>query len=456
MQRLADAVLEDCLARQLDLFAALDVFLSQCGRMIHAAGAFVELRGVHGPVLTRLWGERLNAAKYARWNGVVKQDDGRHLFVAPLELGALNFGALGFLVSGDFDDEGRLVLALVEAIAETLDSAVLSFLGASGSEGPLERLDAAFKPGAEKKRGELGGYELLTPLGTGGMAQVMVAKKRGPQGVGRLVALKRMLPHLTADRNVVDQFLDEARLGMRLTHPNLVTFLDFGEDAGGYYIAMELLKGADFDYVIYSPPGLPEARIVSGVVCQALEGLHAAHEARAEDGHSLGLVHRDLSPHNLMVCFDGRVKVLDFGVAKMRNQRTVTLPGIVKGKPLYMSPEQAVGERVDRRSDIFAMGLILYEGIVGKRAFDKGNDTRTMEAIVNEKLPRPTGIAEEHWELISRALDKNPERRFRDAVHLKKRLAEVIPPAPEGEIGALIRERFADRVAQFQKWDALG
>jgi eukaryotic-like serine/threonine-protein kinase len=455
VQRLADAVLEDCLARQLDMFAALDVFLAQCGRMIHAAGGFVELRGVHGPVLTRLWGERVNAAKYARWNGAVKQDDGRTLFVSPLELGALNFGALGFLVAGDFQDNGALVLQLVEAIGETLDSAVLSFLGASGSEGPLERLDLAFKPGVEKKRGALGGYELLTPLGTGGMAQVMVAKKRGPQGVGRLVALKRMLPHLTADRNVVDQFLDEARLGMRLAHPNLVTFLDFGEDAGGYYIAMELLKGADFDYVIYSPPSLPLPHIVSGVVCQALDGLHAAHEARAEDGGSMGLVHRDLSPHNLMVCFDGRVKVLDFGVAKMRNQRTVTLPGIVKGKPLYMSPEQAVGERVDRRSDIFAMGLILHEALSGKRAFDKGNDTKTMEAIVNEPLARPPGLKDEHWSLIERALAKEPNKRFRDAVHMKQVLSEKIRPANEHEIGLLVRERFADRVAQFQKWDAL-
>lgn len=448
-------MLEDCLARHLDLYSALDVFLAQCGRMIHAAGAFVELRGVHGPVLTRLWGERINAAKYARWNGVVELEGGRSLFVAPLELGALNFGALGFLVQGEFDDGGELVLALVDAIAETLDSAVLSFLGATGAEGPLERLDDALKPGARKPRGELGGYELLTPLGTGGMAQVMVAKKRGPQGVGRLVALKRMLPHLTADRNIVDQFLDEARLGMRLTHPNLVTFLDFGEDAGGYYIAMELLKGADFDYVIYSPPALPPPAIVSAVVGQALDGLHAAHEARAEDGHSLGLVHRDLSPHNLMVCFDGQVKVLDFGVAKMRNQRTVTLPGIVKGKPLYMSPEQAVGERVDRRSDIFAMGLILYEALLGKRAFDKGNDTRTMEAIVNDPLPRPKGLLDAHWELIDRALSKKPEDRFRDAMHLKSRLHEVIAPATMQEVGALVRDRFADRVAQFLKWERL-
>jgi len=107
------------------------------------------------------------------------------------------------------------------------------------------------------------------------------------------------------------------------------------------------------------------------VLLQALEGLHAAHELKAEDGHPLGLVHRDLSPHNMMVGFDGKVKVLDFGVAKVRTARTVTLPGIVKGKPLYMSPEQATAERVDRRSDIFAVGLILYEAVTGTRAFDK-------------------------------------------------------------------------------------
>jgi serine/threonine-protein kinase len=413
----------------------------------------VELRGTHGPVLTRLWGERINAAKYARWNGVAKQDDGRMLFVAPLELGALNFGALGFLISGEFPDEGQLVLTLVDAIGETLDSAVLSFLGASGAENPLDRLDQAFKPDVEKKRGALGGYELLTPLGTGGMAQVMVARKRGPQGVGRLVALKRMLPHLTADRNVVDQFLDEARLGMRLSHPNLVTFLDFGEDTGGYYIAMELLKGADFDYVIYSPPALPAPAIISAVVCQALDGLHAAHEARAEDGHSMGLVHRDLSPHNLMVCFDGRVKVLDFGVAKMRDQRTVTLPGIVKGKPLYMSPEQATAERIDRRSDIFSMGLILYESLLARRAFDQKDDTKTMESIVNDQLPRPAGLPTPLWEVIERALAKEPENRYRNALEMAQALREAVTPMKEHEVASLLSSRFPRRVTEVQTWE---
>jgi serine/threonine-protein kinase len=120
-----------------------------------------------------------------------------------------------------------------------------------------------------------------------------------------------------------------------------------------------------------------------------------------------------------------------------------------------MSPEQAVGERVDRRSDIFAMGLILYESLLGKRAFDKGNDTRTMEAIVNEPLRRPHGIADDHWRLIDRALSKNPPDRFRDAMALKEALLETIPPASDHEIGALVRDRFADRVAQFQKWDAM-
>ena len=114
------------------------------------------------------------------------------------------------------------------------------------------------------------------------------------------------------------------------------------------------------------------------VVVQALQGLHAAHALQGEDGAPLQLVHRDLSPHNLMVGFDGRVKVLDFGVAKARAQRTVTLPGIVKGKPLYMSPEQARGERLDARSDLFAMGLILYEALTGKRAFDRGDEMACM------------------------------------------------------------------------------
>lgn len=454
VQRLADEVLEDCIERQLGLSAALDVFLAQCARMIHARGAFVQVVGGHGPVLTRVWGnEYFDASSWADHRGAVPLGDQRTVFVASLTLGRTALGSIGFLLPGVFGDGGKHVLALVEAVAEILDSAVLSFLALSDGQTPLERLDTLAEAGELGPRARFGKYELLHPLGTGGMAQVMVARTINPGNVSRLVALKRILPRLADDQVIVEQFLDEAKLGMRLNHPNLVTFYDFGNAAGAYFMAMELVRGVDFDNVIYWRHGPLPPGLVSAVLIQALEGLHFAHELKSEDGASLQLVHRDLSPHNMMVGFDGRVKVLDFGVAKMRDQRTVTLPGIVKGKPLYMSPEQATAERIDRRSDLFAMGLILYEALLTRRAFDQRDDTATMESIVNDELLRPAGLPTPLWDVIEKALQKNPSERYRNALEMADALREAAPPMREHEVATLLQQRFPRRLQDVQSWD---
>ena len=453
VQRLADEVLEDCLERQLGLSAALDVFLTQCARMIHARGAFVQLLGAGGPVLTRVWGnEYFDASEWADHRGAVPLGNSRTLFVAPLNLGKTALGSIGFLLSGTFDDGGH-VLALVDTVAEVLDTAVLSFIALADGDSAPEKLESLSDAGSLRSRARLGKYELLYPLGTGGMAQVMVARTIAPGGVSRLVALKRILPRLANEQVIVDQFFDEAKLGMKLNHPNLVTFYDFGSAAGAYFMAMELIRGVDLDTVIYAKQGLLRPAEISAVLCQALEGLHFAHELRGDDGATLGLVHRDLSPHNLVCGFDGRVKVLDFGVAKMKDQRTVTLPGIVKGKPLYMSPEQATAERIDRRSDLFSMGLILYEALLGKRAFDKGDDTATMEAIVNDELPRPSGLPAPLWGVLQKALAKNPNDRYRNALELAAALREAVPPIPPHELGAMLQHRFPRRVTEVQSWE---
>lgn len=454
VQRLADEVLEDCLERQLGLAAAADVFLTQCARMIHAEAAFVQVKGTEGPVLTRVWGTgHFDVVRWADARGAVAVDDARTIFVAPLDLGRLSLGSLGFILPGRFSDGGQQVMALVETVAEIFDSAVLSFIAIADGHTPNERLDELSAAGEFRPSARIGKYELLTPLGTGGMAQVMVARTVNPGGVSRLVALKRILPQLASDDAIVKQFLDEAKLGMRLNHPNLITVYDFGQANGSYFIAMELIAGVDFDHVIYWPHGpLPEG-LVSSAAAQALDGLHAAHETKAEDGHALGLVHRDLSPHNLMVGFDGRVKVLDFGVAKMRNARTVTLPGIVKGKPLYMSPEQATAERIDRRSDLFSMGLILYEALTGTRAFDQHDDTKTMESIVNDALPRPKGMPDRWWAVIERALKKRPEERYRTAAEMAQAVREAAPPLKDHELGALVTGKFPRRVADVSAWE---
>jgi serine/threonine-protein kinase len=454
VQELADQVLEDCIERQLGLAAAIDVFLAQCARMIHARGAFAQILGVDGPVLTRVWGnEYFDVSAWSAYRGAVRVGDQRTVFVAPLDLGSTQLGTLGFLLPGTFGDGGKHVLALVGAVAEILDSAILSFIALSEGHTPLERLEELADHGEFRPRARIGKYELLHPLGAGGMAQVMVARTVNPGGVSRLVALKRILPSLADDETIVQQFLDEAKLGMRLNHPNLVTTYDFGNAGGSYFIAMELIKGVDFDHVIYWRHGPLPPSLVSAVLGQALEGLHAAHELKDENGAPMGLVHRDLSPHNLMCGFDGRVKVLDFGVAKMRDKRTVTLPGIVKGKPLYMSPEQATAERIDRRSDLFSMGLILYEALTATRAFDMKDDTKTMEAIVNDELHRPTAIDRAMWEVVAKALAKEPERRYRTALEMAHALREVAPPMREHEVGALLSSRFPRRVAEADTWE---
>jgi serine/threonine-protein kinase len=252
---------------------------------------------------------------------------------------------------------------------------------------------------------------------------------------------------------MVQQFLDEARVGLRMAHPNLVTVYDTGEAQGAYYIAMELVRGVDLDRLLRTlGKPLPPAMAVA-VVIQGLHGLHAAHTSKGADGAPMMLVHRDMSPHNLMVGFDGRVKVLDFGVAKVRTQRTVTLPGIVKGKPLYMSPEQARGDRLDARSDLFAMGLILYEALTGKRAFDKGDETASMYAICEEDVSRPGLISLPLWDVLAVALSKHPADRFNDALEMAERLAEAVPPAKEPVLAKLVSTRFPDRLRELARLD---
>ncbi len=457
VHRMADAVIEDCLERQLGLSAAADVFLTQCARMIHATGAALQLDGTSGPVLTRTWGSlRGDVSALATESGVFPQGDRSTLFVAPLNLGRIRLGALGFVLPGTFDEGVEHVVALVDAIAEMFDTSVLAFLAVTDGQSPLQRLDELGQAHELEPAARVGRYALMHPLGSGGMAQVMVARTVGPEGISRLVALKRILPHLATEPAIVEQFLDEAKLGLKLTHPNLVTTYDFGQANGSFFIAMELIRGVDFDHVIYSPYRPLEPALVSAVLVQALEGLHAAHDVLGDDGHPLGLVHRDLSPHNLMVGFDGRVKVLDFGVAKMREQRTVTLPGLVKGKPLYMSPEQACAERVDRRSDVFSMGLILFEALTGRRAFVREDDTKTMLAIVNEALSRPQDVSQAWWEVLSRALAKDPNARYRSAHELALAIADVASPMPAAQLGNFVSQCFPERVALFSQWGRTG
>jgi serine/threonine-protein kinase len=284
------------------------------------------------------------------------------------------------------------------------------------------------------------------------MAQVMIARAINQQDVSRLVALKRILPALAHDQAIVKQFFDEAKIGMRLSHQNLVTTFDFGQAHGNFFITMELVAGVDFDEVMRWPQGPLPPELISAVMTQALEGIHAAHEMTSDDGLPWNLVHRDLSPQNLKIGFNGRVKVLDFGVAKTRTATTVTLPGIVKGKPLYMSPEQATAEAIDRRSDVFSMGLILFEALAQERAFDKREDTKTMVSIVNDPLRRHPRIPNTWWAIVEKALHKQPHLRFQTAAEMAEAIRSTVAPMTDHELASVITTAFPQRHAETVTW----
>ena len=219
---------------------------------------------------------------------------------------------------------------------------------------------------------------------------------------------------------------------------------------------MELLRGVDLSEMLRAHRGgLPPA-VLSAVVAQALRGLHAAHLLKDEAGQSLELVHRDLSPHNLLVGFDGHVKVLDFGVARSRLHRGVTAVGLVKGKPLYMSPEQATAERLDARSDLFSMGLVLYEAATGVLPFDRGEDTASMEAIVNAPLPSHPQLRGELWDVVRRALEKGVHDRYRDARAMADALEDAVPPCTSVELAAFTRAAFPAKATAADRYGEAG
>jgi serine/threonine protein kinase len=236
---------------------------------------------------------------------------------------------------------------------------------------------------------DFGSYQLIAKLATGGMAEIFLARPTGSTSRDVLV-VKRILPHLAEDEHFVTMFRDEADLASKVSHKNICRVQAFGEYGGTWFIAMEYLHGVPLSRMMtrLSKVGkMLDVRIVAGIIVQACEGLHAAHEARGPDGQLLGLVHRDVSPPNIMVCGDGAVKLLDFGIAKARGANSRTRTGTVKGKNAYMSPEQILGKPLDQRSDVFALAVVMYEMLAIRRLFHRDSDFLTFKAITEEPIP---------------------------------------------------------------------
>jgi serine/threonine-protein kinase len=233
-----------------------------------------------------------------------------------------------------------------------------------------------------------GKYQLCAKLGSGGQAEVYLALMKGPAGWSKLVVLKRLRSPVGGDAQLVSMFLDEARLAARLGHPNVVHTYEVGDHAGEYFIAMEYLEGQPMNKVARTPEARRRMRpaMWARVAAEALSGLHYAHELADYDGTPLGIVHRDVSPHNIFVTYDGEVKLVDFGVAKALTNNEKTETGALKGKVSYMAPEQAMGTP-DRRADLFSMGCVLWEFLTGQKLFD-GEAVFVLNRLMNEPILR--------------------------------------------------------------------
>ncbi len=275
----------------------------------------------------------------------------------------------------------------------------------------------------------LGRYELLGSLARGGMAELFVARLGGIEGFSRRVVVKRVLPGLAGDREFVDMFLEEARLAATLEHRNIVQVHDIGHDGDGHFFAMELLQGSDVAHVLraLSPrrAQLPLA-IALEIARGACAGLHYAHERLGPGGAPLGLVHRDVSPQNLFVTFDGAVKLLDFGIAKaaQRIADHETRSGTLRGKLPYMSPEQCRGEALDRRSDIFSLSVVLWEMTVGARLYGAAGegDFEVLKSIADQEAPPPSSRRPDYppelERIVLRGLRRDRAARYQTADEL--------------------------------------
>lgn len=301
-----------------------------------------------------------------------------------------------------------------------------------------------------------GEYELLRLIATGGMAEIYLARHDGVAGLSRMVVVKRMLPQLAVRQDFVRMFLDEARLAAKLNHPNIVQVFNLGEVDQSYYIAMDFVDGphlgALFAHSLRQRAPLPVELCVQ-IVARAADGLHYAHEVHDPvTGAALTIVHRDISPQNVLVSRYGDVKVTDFGVAKASTQQTKTRTGIIKGKVAYMSPEQCLGESVDRRTDVFALGIVLYELLTRRRLFREKSDLLIMQKITSETVAPPSSVNKdidaELDAICAKALARKREERFQSASELAEALDAWLASHSRGDPRLQLQRWFDKNAAE--------
>lgn len=305
----------------------------------------------------------------------------------------------------------------------------------------------------------VGKYELLLPLGTGGTATVYLARTRGVAGFEREVALKLVHAHLRADEESRLHLLEEARLAARIRHPNVVPVTEVDSDACGVFLVMDYVEGEALSGLVRllrdQNHRLPP-RLTARIMNDALAGLHAAHELRDTQGNFIGLVHRDFSPQNILVGIEGVARLADFGVAKAASRTVRTKTGLVKGKVAYMSPEQARGHKVDRRCDVWAAGVVVWELITGRKLYDHEDDVATLLSVVTEEPPRLAsvmqGVPPALDEAVAYALTSDVNNRCPSAEALRCLLEsawdECGGMASTSELGAFVRQTVGHKLAE--------
>lgn len=313
------------------------------------------------------------------------------------------------------------------------DSSIPGITGADKGGRKIASKPRQNEPNAGEYMEEFGNYYLLEKIAVGGMAELFKARQRGVHNFEKIVAIKRILPHLSDNDEFVRMFIDEAKLAAQLTHPNIVQIFDLGKAAGSYYIAMEYVDGKDLRSLLrkvreFQIP-FPEA-VAAAVTMKIAGALDYAHRKKGMNDKELKLVHRDVSPQNVLISGEGAVKLVDFGIAKAATKSTQTIAGALKGKLLYMSPEQALGEPLDCRSDIYSLGLVLFELLTGVRCFQADSELGVLEKvrlgkaqdvqIVNPKVTR------EMASIVNRALQKDVDRRYPSARLMERDLKTLL------------------------------
>ncbi|HJS75144.1 MAG TPA: serine/threonine-protein kinase, partial [Vicinamibacteria bacterium] len=333
-----------------------------------------------------------------------------------------------------------------------LDAAYSTLLKDSHLHKDVERLEKPETTETPRGSSDYGSYSLLERVATGGMAEVFRAKRKGVEGFEKVVAVKRILPHLSSNKDFVEMFIEEAKMVASLSHPNIVQIFDLGRIDETYYIAMEFVEGKDLRTILTRARNrntLPAVDLAALIAARVSAALEYAHRHRAGNGQELRIVHRDVSPQNILVSDEGEIKLVDFGIAKAATKASHTDSGSLRGKLLYMSPEQAWGKPLDKRSDLFALGAVFFEILTGHLLFSASSEMSILERVREARFVPPSSLNPavpiELEAVVMRLLNKNPVERYQDASEVLLDLDSYLrrrPAVGSGDLARFVKRLF--------------